>query len=43
MGFLSGGLGNNIILDFYGNVTRLTIFKLSHPALFSALLFPAAL
>ena len=35
--------GNNIILDFYGNSTLLTIFEASHPALSSALSFPAAL
>ena len=38
-----GVMGNNIILDFYGNVTPLTIFEASHPALSSALSFPAAL
>ena len=43
MGFLSWGRGNNIILDFYGIVTLLIIFEASHPALSSALSFPAAL
>jgi hypothetical protein len=43
MGFLSGGLGNNIIFDFYGNITLLTVFEPSHSALSSALSFPAAL
>ena len=43
MGFLSGGPGNNIILDFYGNVTQLIIFEASHLALSSALSFPAVL
>ena len=37
------GLGNNIILDVYGNVTLLIILEVSHPALSSALSFPAAL
>ena len=42
-GFLSGGQGNNIILDFYGNITLLTIFEASHPAPSSAFSFLPAL